>query len=76
MPSYPNAMANKRTMDAEERQWRSQRDFSTLQDAEEVRGDKSRHRDALSHGRAKMRQMKRVIGASGRASSRARMRTR
>lgn len=74
MPSYPDAMPNRRSMDAQERKWRSERDFSTLQDAEEVRGDKSRHRDALTHGRMKMRAMKRVVAASGRSSSRSKAR--
>lgn len=76
MASYPDSQANKRSMNADERKWRAEDDFRTIERAEEVRGDKSRHRDAISHGRQRLKTLKRVVGANGRGTSRARMRKR
>lgn len=67
---------SRKSMDADEAKWRAEDDLRTLERADELRADKGRFRAALTHGRSKLRSMKRVIGASGRSSSRARARTR
>lgn len=56
-----------------EQDYRAESDFSTLQRAEEVRGDTSRHGRALAHGRKQVAAISRVMGKAraGRVSKRA-----
>lgn len=56
-------------MSKSEQDYRAESDFSTLERAEEVRGDKDRHGRAMAHGRKKVRSMARVMG-KGRTSKR------
>ncbi len=47
-----------------EQDYRAEEDFRTLERAEEVRGDGSRHTRALAHGRQKVASMARIVGRS------------
>ena len=45
-----------------EQDYRAEEDFRTLERAEELRADKSRHERAVAHGRKRLSAMSRVVG--------------
>ena len=53
-----------------EQDYRAESDFRTLEQSEEVRGDKARHARAMAHGRKRVVAMARVMG-KGRTAKRA-----
>lgn len=69
MPPYPGMTAADKKREDE---YRAEDDFRTLERAEEVRTDKSRHQRALGHGRKKVGQIQRVL--KGRSAGRRRSR--
>lgn len=52
----------------QEQEYRAEEDFRTLERAEEVRGDSTRHQRAMAHGRKRVSAMARVM--KGRSAKR------